>query len=172
MKQWPLWLGACLLAGAPLIALATPTLVMITVDVESYTQGTPDKQIWGKQPDGEHGIRRMMDMLDNHGFKGTFYLNVYEAARHGEAPLAEAARAINERGHDLQLHTHPWPMYKFTAMQQASLEQQVAILERGKELIRQWTGKTVIAHRAGAFVGNLDTLRACRRAGLVIDSSF
>ena len=67
--------AASLLVAAPHV-WAAPTMVMITVDVESYTKGTPDQQIWGKQPDGEHGIRRMMDMLDKHGLKGTFYLNV------------------------------------------------------------------------------------------------
>jgi peptidoglycan/xylan/chitin deacetylase (PgdA/CDA1 family) len=153
-------------------ASAAPTLVMITVDVESYTKGTPDQQIWGKQPDGEHGIRRMMDMLDRHGFKGTFYLNVYEAAKHGEAIMAETARTIHGRGHDLQLHTHPQPMFGFETMQNADVEEQVGILNEGKDLIRRWTGKTVIAHRAGAFAANQDTLAACQRAGLVIDSSF
>lgn len=166
-------LGTLLLATATYVS-AAPTLVMITVDVESYTKGTPDQQIWGKQPDGEHGIRRMMDMLDSHGLKGTFYLSVYEAAKHAksEDELAEVARTINNRGHDLQLHTHPWPMFSSRAMQSANLEQQVVILNRGKDLIRQWTGKTVIAHRAGGFAANLDTLKACQRAGLPIDSSF
>jgi peptidoglycan/xylan/chitin deacetylase (PgdA/CDA1 family) len=172
MKQLlPVLLATLLMAAAP-NASAAPTLVMITVDVESYTKGTPDQQIWGKQPDGEHGIRRMMDMLDRHGFKGTFYLNVYEAAKHGDGILAEVARTIHGRGHDLQLHTHPSPMFKFDTMQNADVEQQVAVLSQGKDLIRQWTGKTVIAHRAGAFAANQDTLAACQRAGLAIDSSF
>lgn len=165
--------AASLLVAAPHV-WAAPTMVMITVDVESYTKGTPDQQIWGKQPDGEHGIRRMMDMLDKHGLKGTFYLNVYEAAKSGESEveLAEVARTINNRGQDLQLHTHPGPMFGSEVMQRASLEQQIAILNRGKDLIRQWTGKTVIAHRAGAFAANLDTLKACQQVGLLIDSSF
>lgn len=151
---------------------AAPTQVMITVDVESYSKGNPGLQIWGKQPDGEHGIQRMMDMLDAHGLKGTFYLNVYEAAKFGEADIAKVARTIHSRGHDLELHTHPGPMFSSAEMQQASLEKQVEILKRGKELIRQWTGKSVIAHRAGDFAANLDTLKACQLAGLPIDSSF
>ena len=145
---------------------------MLTVDVESYQKGDPDKQIWGKQADGEHGIRRIMDLLDKHGLKGTFYLNVYEAAKHGEPTIAEVARAIHQRGHDLQLHTHPAPMYGFRNMQHVDLAQQEAVLLRGKELILKWTGKTVVAHRAGAFGANLDTLKASRTVGLAIDSSF
>jgi peptidoglycan/xylan/chitin deacetylase (PgdA/CDA1 family) len=151
---------------------AAPTQVMITVDVESFSKGNPGLQIWGKQTDGEHGIQRMMDMLDAHGLKGTFYLNVYEAAKFGEAEIANVARTIHSRGHDLELHTHPGPMFGSESMQQASLEKQVEILKRGMELIRQWTGKTVIAHRSGGFYSNMDTLKACQLVGLRIDHSF
>jgi peptidoglycan/xylan/chitin deacetylase (PgdA/CDA1 family) len=165
-----LFLLSLLLCGSTFAA--AQTLVMITVDVESYAKGNPGLQIWGKQPDGEHGIQRMMDMLDAHGLKGTFYLNVYEAAKHGETDIAKVARAIHLRGHDLQLHTHPGPMFGIEYMQQASLDKQVEILKWGKDLIRQWTGKTVVAHRAGGFAANLDTLKACKLAGLQIDSSF
>lgn len=161
-----------LLMFVSLSAFASTTKVLITVDVESYEKGNPDKQIWGKQPDGEHGIRRIMDLLDKHHLKGTFYLNVYEAAKHGEPAIAEVARLIHERGHDLQLHTHPSPMFKAYSMQRAELELQVEILKRGKELIHEWTGKTVVAHRAGAFAGNLQTLKASQITGLAIDSSF
>ena len=104
-------------ATTPAIA---STKVVITVDVESYGRdGDPEKQIWGKLADGEHGIRRIMDLLDKHGVKGTFYLNVYEAAKYGDAALARVARAINDRGHDLELHTHPAPVYGISEMQKA-----------------------------------------------------
>ena len=168
--HWLLFFLSLLLCGNTFAV--TPTQVMITVDVESYDKGNPGLQIWSKQPDGEHGIQRMMDMLDAHSLKGTFYLNVYEAAKHGDAEIAKVARTIHSRGHDLQLHTHPGPMFGSDTMQRASLEKQVEILKRGKELILQWTGKTVVAHRAGAFAANLDTLKACKIAGLRIDSSF
>lgn len=173
MKKF--WLASiCLLSlFAPLSGhSAEPTRVLITVDVESYSKGNPDKQIWGKQPDGEHGIRRIMDMLDAHGLKATFYLNVYEAASHGEAAIAEVARAIQQRGHDLELHTHPGPMFGTSTMRRADLGKQVQILQRGMDLLRDWTGKTVVAHRAGAFDANLDTLKACHAVGLSIEHSL
>jgi peptidoglycan/xylan/chitin deacetylase (PgdA/CDA1 family) len=157
----------------PAITFASDvTRVLITVDVESYAKGNPDKQIWGKQPDGEHGIRRIMDMLDAHGLKATFYLNVYEAAKFGDAELANIARTIHERGHDLELHTHPGPMFGSDVMRKADLDKQTQILKRGIDLIHQWTGKWVVAHRAGAFDANLDTLKACHAVGLMIDHSL
>lgn len=157
-----------------MVPAAASTKVMVTVDVESYERGNgnPDKQIWGKQPDGEHGIRRIMDLLQKHRLKGVFYLNVYEAAKFGEPQIAAVARVINERGHDLELHTHPFPMYGVRTMQRADFDRQVEILQHGKQMIRAWTGKTVVAHRAGAFAANLDTLRAVHAAGLVVDSSL
>lgn len=165
-------LCAAVLALCWSVAFAAPTKVMVTVDVESYAHGDPDKQIWGRQADGEHGIRRIMDLLDKHGLKGTFYLNVYEAAKHGEPTIAEVARVIHQRGHDLQLHTHPGPMFGFKNMQHANYAHQLEALVRGKALIQEWTGKKVIAHRAGAFAANLDTLRAAQTIGLVLDSSL
>lgn len=167
-----IWVTLVLSLLSMAASAAPPMKVTVSVDVESFGKGNPDQQIWGKQPDGEHGIRRIMDLLDRHAFKGTFYLNVYEAARHGEPVIAEVARAIHQRGHDLQLHTHPKPMFGYTDMQDADYDEQLRILLRGMELIRQWTGKKVIAHRAGSYAANLDTLKAAHAAGLAIDASF
>ncbi len=150
------------------------TFVLFTVDVESYSNGNPDAQIWGRF-DGieeEWGITKIMDILDSHGTKGTFYLNVYESAAHGALPIRLAANAIHEQGHDLQLHTHPQPMFGVSVMSKASYEKQVEILSKGIELIHNWTGKPVIAHRAGAFEANLNTVKAVKDSGLSIDSSL
>src|SRR5690606_1279639 len=100
-----------------------------------------------------------------------FYLNAYEAARHGDT-IRNAAREIHRRGHDLQLHSHPAPMFEVPAMANGDFALQEKILREGIRLLHEWTGKTVIAHRAGGFRANLDTLRAMKRAGLLVDSSF
>jgi hypothetical protein len=63
-------------------------------------------------------------------------------------------------------------MFQSANMQQASLQKQVEILKKGIELIRQWTGKTVVAHRSGGFYSNMDTIKACKLVGLRIDHSF
>lgn len=118
------------------------------------------------------GIELMMDLLESHNARGTFFLNVYEAAKHGDAAIASAARLIHSRGHDLELHTHPRPMYRFYGMSDATLNEQVAVLEKGISLIEQWTGKRVVAHRAGAFCANMDTLRAVKAVKLAADCSL
>src|SRR3990172_10992364 len=132
---------------APLSAGAAPvsTFVTVTVDVESWRAGDPRTQIWGVTPASSeaHGISKIMDIMDSREVKGTFFLNVYEAAEHGEVELAEIARAIHERGHDLQLPSHPEAMYGIYHFSGADLQQQVEILQEGKRLILEWTGKHV-----------------------------
>lgn len=150
------------------------TTFLFTVDVESRSRGQPRDDILGELPGqpGSHGIGRMMDLLESHQVRGTFFLNVYEAAKFGDEVIARIARTIHSRGHDLELHTHPRPMYRPYGMAQASFKEQVEILETGIALVERWTGKRVVAHRAGAFLANGDTLRALSATGLAADCSL
>jgi peptidoglycan/xylan/chitin deacetylase (PgdA/CDA1 family) len=147
--------------------------VLVTVDTESYAKGHPDPQIWGRTADGEEfGIRCIMDALERHGALGTFYVNVYEAGRHGESALREVIRAIHERGHDVELHTHPRDLFGNDKMSRADMVWQRKILAWGKEFIERETGQPVLAHRAGAFAANLETIGALHELGIVVDASL
>jgi len=150
-----------------------PVHVLFTVDVESMNEGNPQRDIWGALPgsDERHGIERMMNTFDRHGVKGTFFVNVYEAAKHGTDALAKVCRAISDRGHDVELHTHPDPVFGVYGMRDASLAKQTEILRYGAELIERWTGQKVVAHRAGGYLGNYDTLTACRALGIMSEYS-
>lgn len=150
------------------------TKFIFSIDVETRVSGDPEQDIMGALPGyGEKmGVEKIMDLLEAWEVHGTFFLNVYEVAKYGEEIIASAARLIHARGHDLELHTHPRPMYEFYGMSRAPLGEQIGILEKGMSLIEGWTGKRVIAHRAGAFSANADTLRAVEAAGLLLDSSL
>lgn len=150
------------------------TKFLFTVDVETRSQGEPNQDIMGIIPGytEKYGIERMMDMLEAQQVRGTFFLNVYETAKYGEDTIAYAAQQIHSRGHDVELHTHPRPMFRFYGMSQAPFEQQSAILKRGISLLVGWIGKKVIAHRAGAFSANVDTLRAVESVRLLADCSL
>ncbi|MBI5752380.1 MAG: polysaccharide deacetylase family protein [Hydrogenophilales bacterium] len=163
-----------LFAGTlPLLSEGKPLHVLITVDTESYTEGNPKQQIWGRVGGGgEHGIGKIMDILEAHGVKGTFYINVYEAERHGEETIAQVIKAVHKRGHDVQLHTHPHHKYGIHKLTRADLARQQEILLWGKHFIERHTGTAVIAHRAGAFAANLDTIEALRRIGVKVDASL
>ncbi len=172
----PTWVCG-LFAAATLImappAAAEPIYVLFTIDVESFSDGNPERDIWGRMPGQAeaHGIGKMMDIFDARGAKATFFVNVYEAAKHGEEALAEVCRTIHERGHDVELHTHPKPMFGVGYMQYADLPRQTEILKRGAELIGKWAGTDVMAHRAGGYMANLDTLAACKRVGILLEFS-
>ncbi len=150
------------------------TTFIVTVDVETRTQGDSSRDIAGVIPGyrGNFGVEKIMDLLEEHQMRGTFFLNVYEISKHGEGVVLPAARLIHDRGHDLELHTHPRPMFEFYGMSHASLGKQQAILEKGIALLETWTGKRVVAHRAGAFAANADTLRAAEAVGLQADCSL
>ena len=150
------------------------TTFILTVDVESKALGTPSQDILGAIPGYQenYGIERIMDLLEKHQARATFFFNAYESGKHGDEVVSRAARMIHSRGHDLELHTHPRPMFNVYGISQAPLGEQKEILEKGMSLIEDWTGKRVVAHRAGAFSANTDTLRAAAAAGLLADCSL
>ena len=150
------------------------TRFIFSIDVETRSRGNPAVDIFGHIPGHPEtlGIELIMDVLEEHQAKGTFFFNAYEAGKHDEAEIARAASIIHSRGHDLELHTHPRPMFPFYGISQASLDGQAKILEKGMSLIEEWTGKKVVAHRAGAFSANMDTLQAAASVGLLADSSL
>jgi len=150
------------------------TRFIFSIDVETRSRGNPAVDIFGHLPGHAQtfGIELIMDVLEKHQAKGTFFFNAYEAGKHEEAEIARAASVIHSRGHDLELHTHPRPMFPFYGISQASLDDQATILEKGMSLLEGWTGKKVVAHRAGAFSANMDTLRAVASVGLLADSSL
>jgi len=150
------------------------TNVLITVDVESFQAGNPDKNIWGRLPgyEGEHGIPLILDIFQENNAKTTFYLNVYEMSKHGESAIRQVAEEIVNRGQSLELHTHPAPMFGRARMVSYDSNKQEEIIRKGQQLILEWTGRNVIAHRAGAYYGNTDTIHAVKRAGIFVDASL
>lgn len=148
------------------------TYVFFTCDVESTSKGNPELDIWGKEGNNYHGINKMMDILEKHNIKGTFFVNVYEEKKFGEEELQKVCQEINRRGHDVELHTHPkYLLPEVNTMQDAGLDKQIEIISYGKALIYKWINKEVVAHRAGAYGADENTLEACLRNGIFIDSS-
>lgn len=147
--------------------------VFFTCDVESMSNGNPQRDIRGKINNEYHGIGKIMDILEKNGVKGTFFVNVYESVQYVENVMRDICLDIHNRGHDLQLHTHPQPMFsRILGLQDGNLLTQIEIIKKGKELIYKWTKKDVIAHRAGDYLANYDSLTACYKNGILIDSSM
>ena len=153
--------------------------MVITVDTENlqtpffrraYNSNAIDLEIDGQPA----GATRIADICEDFGLRATFFVNVYEHSRIGERPLSDLCGKLVKRGHDVQIHTHPiWiDPQRREHMWQYSLNEQSNIIRTGMELIKQWTGRYPLAHRAGAYGLNLDTIEALRLNRIRIDSSM
>jgi peptidoglycan/xylan/chitin deacetylase (PgdA/CDA1 family) len=167
-------------------------IVLITVDVEGAHSRTPvESLIYGKVGNEEYGINCIMDLCDDYQIKATFFVDVYEYVLHGICVMREIAESISRRYHEIQLHTHPawlqddrdeFEVQKWKAtnylydpdrawMYQYSLGEQVGILNHGKKILENWSGNKIVAHRAGGYGANKNTLEALNLVGLKMDFS-
>jgi peptidoglycan/xylan/chitin deacetylase (PgdA/CDA1 family) len=149
--------------------------VVITVDVESIPSVPLPEQANLLCLDGSPcGLMHIAKILQERRIGGTFFLNVYEHRRWGEGAMRDIAQSLQTAGQDVALHTHPQWAYDSSrnAMFEYSLEEQVAIVEDGKRLLTNWTGRPVVAHRAGAYTADKHTLDALERSGIRVDSSL
>jgi hypothetical protein len=100
-------------------------------------------------------------------------VNPYEYKWFGAEAIRSVAVALDAAGQDVELHTHPESAFDPNRhyMYEYSLDEQVEIVRSGAALLRDWTGKTMVAHRAGAYGADANTLLALARNGIVWDSS-
>lgn len=184
-KGWLiLWTGVFLMqasilfgAGPSISHSGHTTYVIITVDAE-----TPSPHRIGDFPLPEQfdaeiggvgvGISRMMNIADSFQVPITFFMDVYEYSRFGKEAIKKIVQAIDRRGHDVQLHTHPEWIGSRIYMYEYSLTEQVNIVKEGKELFKEWLGRYPVVHRTGTYAANEDTLRALKQSGIFFDSSW
>ncbi len=155
-------------------------IVIITVDVETTQYGNHSLLSLPEQVNAvcmnevPCGLQTMVNLLKKYGYSATFFFNPYEYKKHGEQSIMEIAQWLNESGNDVQLHTHPQWAYdeKRNLMHQYTLKEQIEIIREGKELLQKWTGQPVVAHRAGAYGADENTVRALIRNNIYYDSSL
>lgn len=130
--------------------------------------------IKGEIEDREVGVKLINDLASKCGAAVEHFVDVYPYERYGEHKFEQLCRDIIQSEHGINLHTHPSGKYdknrKF--MWQYSVDEQTEIVNFGKQKIKEWTGMDVLAHRAGGYGANDDTLRALRVNDIFIDSSF
>ncbi|CAM2805904.1 polysaccharide deacetylase family protein [Rariglobus hedericola] len=91
--------------------------------VRTFTRFQTDRpEVWLTIDDGpdEHDTPRILDLLDQHGARATFFLVGERAARH-PALVAEIAR----RGHEIGHHTHTHPAGTFWCSTPAQVKRQL-----------------------------------------------
>lgn len=172
--------------------------VYITVDTECSLGGAwenpdwrpvgPERAVLGRIGSQLYGIPLIMDILEEHGLRGTFFTEVLVRELLGESELTEAYAPILQRGHDAQLHLHPVFHYYYLVtqgrMQRKDLpprmdligglpfDTQVELLKKGCAIFREIFGSLPVAFRAGCYGASMSTLDALERVGIACDSSF
>lgn len=167
--------------------------VYITVDTETSMGGAWNNPAWRPLPlsgpvFGEfgcksYGIPLIMDILEEYGFRATFFTEVLCAPVVGEADVERALRLISDRGHDAQLHLHP--IYRFyrralagglrrqiDLMFQLPESEQHDVIGEGIALFHKLSGVRPRAYRAGCYGASETTLRVLKANGIEIDSSY
>lgn len=118
-----------------------------TVDVEDYFQvaafeGHLAREAWDSQPQRvERNTRAVLDLLDAHDVKGTFFTLGWVAERH-----PGLVREIVQRGHELA--SHGYDHTRVTQMDQAQFRRDVS---RAKQLLEDAGGAAVGGYRAPTF---------------------
>jgi peptidoglycan/xylan/chitin deacetylase (PgdA/CDA1 family) len=166
--------------------------VYFTIDTETSLGGAwhngagpmPLAQpVWGEFGGKKYGITLIMDILEEHGFRGTFFVEVFCSYWLGTDELARVFRCIQSRGHDAQLHLHPVQRFYYDFSQggprreqdllfQFPAEEQRRLIEEGVRLFRKLSGRQPRAYRAGCYAASEVTLQALRQNGIAIDSSY
>jgi peptidoglycan/xylan/chitin deacetylase (PgdA/CDA1 family) len=149
-----------------------PTTLFLTVDTEDAYFTRPILMT-GDGIGRQFGVFGILDELDAHGMKATFFVNVYEKDRQPPGVVEGVVREIVERGHEVGLHSHPSPALEFYGRPLFRLPRsaQGEILRWGVELIDRWTGAPPSSFRAGGYALDDHTFAAMEEVGIVIDSS-
>ena len=172
------------------------TRVYITVDVECAEErlqgGRPappvgyDVRVWGRLINQREplGIELIMRQLEDHGHRGTFFVEAIGAHYFGMQGLADVCQGLHGRGHDVQLHVHPMqrrPDFRSRGEAPASddiadytEDEQVALLREGRDLLIQAgvPAEELLGYRAGNFGASNTIWAAMRRAGLRVSSNY
>jgi peptidoglycan/xylan/chitin deacetylase (PgdA/CDA1 family) len=169
--------------------------IVPTIDTEGVHGQRPFRQMVLGEIEGsseDWGVYRLADVFARHGAPATFFVDVYELSLWGEDVLRDVCVRLNDRGFDVQLHTHPaWrdDPHDFDWLRQLkqqksylaqekdfmvklARDEQVQLLRQGMDFLESWTGKRPVAHRSGGYSINEDTIEALRLAGIQLDSSM
>ena len=149
--------------------------VIITIDTEGHAGIDPIQHlIWGETPSGKlGGVPLLMDLFDEYGAKGLFFVDLAEAFDYGKDRIAEVVNYIIQRGHDVGVHIHPDHMTESKKMFlfDYKYEEQYEIIEKCTELYTEIVGKAPVSFRAGKYGADYNTIDILAKLGYKVDFS-
>ncbi len=137
---------------------------LFTVDIEDWQQSTLDQRLPISERALENSIR-LLDLMDEHGVRGTFFVQSLVAEKY-----PGLVRRIVADGHELASHGHGHvPLFRLTP------EELAADLRKSMDVLSAFSSRPVLGYRAPDFSIRGDTLWALdvvRRAGFTYSSSI
>jgi peptidoglycan/xylan/chitin deacetylase (PgdA/CDA1 family) len=168
--------------------------VFLTFDIEIWCNGWDDlerafpgsfeRYVYGHSSHGDYALPQTLDILNQHGLKGVFFVEPLFATRFGAQHLELIVRLIRQAGQEVQLHLHPeWtdearePIIENCASKRQhlsyyTLAEQTTLIAHGKKMLEAAGSGPISAFRAGSFAANRDTFAALQRNSIWLDSSL
>ena len=110
----------------------------------------------------ESNTRKILDLLDKHNVKATFFVLGWIAER-----KPALVKEIHSRGHEIASHG-----YGHIISYELSREEIYEDIKKGKELLESITGDKVVGYRAPNFSVTQDVIDALTTLGFEYDSSY
>jgi len=146
--------------------------VLLTIDVETYSGDYE-----GDVNAGGAGLPFILDQLDEHGLRATFFVEALGALRWGEHGIQNICAQINQRSHEIQLHLHPEVAVPEgigparSHMHSFSRNDQEVLMINGLRILHECGVDSIVSFRAGDLAANADTIKAMANVGLCISSN-
>jgi len=149
--------------------------ILLTIDTEGPTGNDPILyQIWGKVgPNDYYGISKIIEICDNYGIKGLFFVDIPEIWDLGYEKIRDVILYIRDKGHDVGMHIHPhhMPDENRHFLFDYSKEEQRQIIIKCTDKFKEICGEYPKSFRAGKYGANLETLDIIAELGYKYDFS-
>lgn len=168
--------------------------VFLTVDVELWPlnwqsltsadfEQAYERYILGKSRYGEYGLPYLLKKLNEYKLKAIFFVEPLFTGHDNHHPLLKKIiDLIRAHDQEVQLHLHSEWQNKFSPpilnktyalhMNQLSLEQQITLVQIGKEKLIHAGAHKIIGFRAGNYGADYNTLKALKKNEILYDTSY
>ncbi len=144
--------------------------IMMAFDLDAETLWlVRNKENWGNMVSlsrgaygPKQGVPRILDMLDAHCVKATFFVPGWVAEKH-----EDTVREISRRGHEIAYHG-----YLHEEEPGISYEQENETMEKCEKIIERITGKKPVGHRAPGGLVHPFTIDMLYKRGYIYSSNW
>lgn len=118
---------------------------------------------------------RLIDIFNKYSVSAVFFLAINEIDKFGKESYRNLISKLNKSEQDIQIHSHPFWSDKYKQrihMHEYTLQEQKELIKNMLNDLRELGCSNILAHRAGAYGANDDTMEALKENSIFIDSSY